>query len=387
MLQTGLVWHELYMWHDTGRYAGILQPNPSAWLEPHIHFENADTKRRIKNLLDATGFINHFDLIQPREVTRGELLRVHTPAHLTTLDELNKTGGEASLATPINVGGFDIAKLSAGGCLALLDAICEGRVRNGYALCRPPGHHALADMSMGFCFLANGPIVARAAQQKGLKKVAIVDWDVHHGNGPEAIFYNDPSVLTISLHQDNCFPPESGAVESDGSGKGKGYNINCPLPPGSGRGAYIYAFDEVVVPALDRFAPDIILVASGFDSMGQDPLGRNMLYSSVYAEMTDKLMAIADQYCDGRILMTHEGGYNPNAVPFSALKVLERLSGQSSGVEDPFEPFIAGMGGQELMAHQRDLIDKIAVAFGLRETDEPSSTSKSHGLKKFFGRQ
>ena len=361
MISTGLVWHELYMWHDTGTYAGIVKPDPAAWLQPSVHFENAETKRRIKNLLDATGYIDNLELVRPRLIDDAEMQAVHTREYLAKLSAINGEGGEPAFATPMGAGGYDIAKLSAGGCLALLEAILDEKVQNGYALCRPPGHHAMADEAMGFCFLANGSIVARAAQKRGLAKVAIVDWDVHHGNGAEHIFYDDPSVLTISLHQDNCFPPDSGAADRRGARNGEGCNLNVPLPPGSGRGAYLYAFEQLVLPALEGFGPDIILVASGFDAMGQDPLGRNMLYSSVYAEMTKQLMTVADKYCGGRLLMTHEGGYNPNATPFAALAVLEAMTGISSGVEDPYEPFVAGMAGQELMLHQKQLIDDIAA--------------------------
>lgn len=361
MARTGLVWHELYMWHDTGRYAGILPPDPALGVEPHLHNENTDTKRRIKSLLDATGYSKHLTHIEPRDVTREEMLAVHGVDYLADMEALNETGGSPAMATQMGRGGFDIAKLSAGGCIAMLEALLDGTIDNGYALARPPGHHATQNESMGFCFLANGAITARAAQARGLEKVAIVDWDVHHGNGPQAIFYDDPSVLTISLHQDNCFPPESGPVHERGTGAGEGYNINVPLYPGSGRGAYLYAFEKIVIPKLEAFSPDLVLVASGFDSMGQDPLGRNMLYGEIYRQMALHLMAIADKHAAGRILMTHEGGYNPHSVPFAALKVLEALTGEKASVEDPYEPLIAMMGGQDLLPHQKEQIDTIAA--------------------------
>jgi acetoin utilization deacetylase AcuC-like enzyme len=347
------------MWHDTGTHAGIVAPNPAMGVQPSWHNENPETKRRIKNLLDATGYIKHFEMIEPREATSDEILSVHTPDYIETLKRYNETGGEVSFATQMGGGSYDIARLSAGGCIAMMEAILEGRIQNGYALCRPPGHHAEAGEAMGFCFLANAALTAKAAQARGLKKIAIVDWDVHHGNGTEAAFYDDPSVLAISLHQDNCFPPGRGEKEARGKGAGEGYNINIPLPPGSGRGAYLYAFEKVVIPALDAFKPDFIIVASGFDSMGQDPLGRNMLYSTIYKQMAEQLLAVAERHAGGRLMMTHEGGYNPHSVPFAALKVFEALTGKPSGVEDPFEPFIAEMGGQDLMPHQKALIDEI----------------------------
>jgi len=247
----------------------------------------------------------------------------------------------------------------------MLEAIIAGEVNNGYVLNRPPGHHAKKDESMGFCVFANGSITARAAQARGLAKIAIVDWDVHHGNGAESIFIDDPSVMTISLHQDKCFPPDTGDLDTTGTGAGAGYNINIPLPPGSGKGAYLYAFEKVVIPALDRFKPDLILVASGFDAMGQDPLGRNMLYAAVYKEMTKQLLACADRHCGGKLLLTHEGGYNPNNVPFGLLAVLEALTGIESGIEDPFQHMIECMGYQELQDHQKQIIDSIVSSFQL----------------------
>ena len=238
--------------------------------------------------------------------------------------------GEFGYSTAMNKGGFDIAKLAAGGCLSLVDAILKKKVQNGYALCRPPGHHALPDKAMGFCLLNNASLAARYAQQELVKvgpdnrldrpRIVIIDWDVH--NGTESIFYDDPSVLVISIHQDNCFPPKSGQMEHKGEGDGEGYNINIPLPLGSGHGAYQYAFDEIVIPSIDNLtehSDGMIIVESGFDAMEYDPLGRQLLYSDSYAEMTQKLNEAAHRHCNRRLLMTHEGGYNPDTVPFACL--------------------------------------------------------------------
>lgn len=360
MPTTGFVWNELYMWHDTGHYAGVLQPDPAAFIEPDEHSENPKTKRRFKNLLDASGFIRELETIDSRKATDAEVLRIHDAQYIQRLKQLSQDcGGEAARSTPFGKGGYDIALLSAGGCLALAEAVMSGRVANGYVLNRPPGHHATRDSGMGFCLLANGAITASSlVKDHGLARVAIVDWDVHHGNGAESIFWEDPSVLTISIHQDNCFPPNSGAVDAVGGGAGKGFNINIPLPPGSGRGAYIAAFERVVLPALQAYRPEFILVASGFDAAGHDPLGRNMLYSSVYGEMTRMLMRVADQLCKGRLMMTHEGGYSPSIVPFCGLRVLEALSGRNSGVEDPFDAVLANVGYQDLQVHQAAVIAK-----------------------------
>ena len=210
---------------------------------------------------------------------------------------------------------------------------------------------------MGFCIFANGAIAIKDVQRRhGLERIAVVDWDAHHGNGTEEVFYDDPSVLTISLHQDNLFPIGTGCMESRGVGRGEGYNINIPLPPGSGRGAYLAAFDRVVIPALAAYRPQLVVVASGFDASGLDPLARLMLNSETYRILTRKLMDVADQLCGGRIAMTHEGGYSRAYAPFCGLAVMEALAGEDTGVVDPFNDYIGAFGGQDLQPHQDAII-------------------------------
>jgi acetoin utilization deacetylase AcuC-like enzyme len=356
MLKTGFVWNERYMWHDTGNAAGII---PSDFnVQPLMHVENPEAKRRFKNLLDASGLVKKLQLIDDRPISDHEILSVHTPEYLNKLIILNETGGDAGAFSPMGVGSLDIARLAAGGVLELTEAVVNRTVKNGYALVRPPGHHALPDTAMGFCLLSNAAISAKhALNNLGLKKVALVDWDVHHGNGAEHIFYQDPSVLTISIHQDNCFPPDSGAREDIGSEKGLGFNFNIPLPPGSGVEAYIKSFEKLVIPALEEFKPGLIIVPSGFDAGAYDPLGRQMMTSKGYRTLTQMLMTTAEKLCQGRLVMCHEGGYNPSTVPYHGLAVIEALSGESSGIEDPFLEIHSGMGGQALNDHQEAYID------------------------------
>lgn len=364
--RTGLVWHELYMWHNTGNYAGIMPAGLT--VQPYEHVENPDTKRRFKNLLDVSALTRKLVDIEPRVATRQELLRVHTEAYVAQLESLNATGGTPGVFTPMGPGGFDIACLSAGGVLALLDAIMDGAVNNGYALNRPPGHHAVADAAVGFCFLCNGAIGGRhLLETRGLERIAFVDWDVHHGNGTEAAFWEDPRALTISVHQDRCFPPDSGAMQDIGAGAGEGYNLNIPLPPGSGWGAYEAVFDRIVVPALHAFAPQMIIVPSGFDAGAYDPLGRQMMHSDGYRALTAKLKSVAARHCEGRLAFIHEGGYSAPTVPYFGLAVLEELSGIKTKIDDPFQPILAGLGGQELQPHQDAVISEVATLLdGLR---------------------
>ena len=175
---------------------------------------------------------------------------------------------------------------------------------------------------------------------------------MHHGNGTQSAFYDDPSVLTISLHQDGLFPPNSGLLEERGGGAGEGFNLNIPLPPGSGSGAYLAAMDRVVIPALDRFKPEIIFVASGFDASALDPLGTMMLGSDTYHQMTNLVMDASERHCGGKIVMTHQGGYSAAYVPYCGLETVSALLKKPSGITDPFLEDILGWGGQDLQPHQ-----------------------------------
>ncbi len=354
--KTGWVAHELYMWHNTGNYAGPMPfGNP---VQPDIHAENPETKRRFRNLMEVAGLTPKLHAIAPREATEEEILRFHTPQYLQKLKQLTvELGGDAGPYTPMGRGSYEIAVLSAGGVLAALEAIMAGEVDNAYALVRPPGHHALADTGLGFCLLGNATIAAyHALEHYGLERIAFVDWDVHHGNGAQAAFYEDPRVLTISVHQDNCFPPDSGHLSERGSGDGAGYNINVPLPPGSGFGAYEAAFDRVVLPALDLFKPELIIVPSGFDAGAYDPLGRMQMHSEGYRVLAGKMLDAAGKHAQGRLLLTHEGGYNTWTVPFFGLAVMEALSGIRTQTDDPFLEMAMGLGGQDLQPHQSQVI-------------------------------
>ncbi len=367
--RTGLVWHERYMWHDTGTGSGPLPAG--GWIEPGDLAESPETKRRFKNLLDVSGLTPRLELLEPRAATREEVLRVHDAAHVDRIEAEAATGrGDAGDGgSPFGRDSFEIALLAAGGVITAVDAVVHGAVDNCYALVRPPGHHARPETGMGFCIFSNCAIAARHAQvAHGLGRIAVVDWDVHHGNGTQAVFYDDPTVLTISLHQDNVFPPDSGAVTETGQGEGVGFNLNIPLPAGSGVGAYVHAVEHVVVPALDLYRPELVLVASGFDAAGMDPLARQMMTSDGYRQLTAALMEAAERHAAGRLVLAHEGGYSTAIVPFCGLAVVETLSGIRTAVEDPFSPHVAWMAGQELQPHQREAIERARQALAGLET-------------------
>ncbi len=360
-MATGFVFHELYMWHNTWNWAQVFAP--SLTVQPGEHAENPETKRRFRNLLEVSGLLDSLVTIKARYATEDELARVHSREHIARIKAMSaENGGDASVLTPFGKGSFEIAQLAAGGSMAGGEAGVVGRVKNAYALVRPPVHHATATVGMGFCLFANVAVaIAHARATHRLGRIATVDWDVHHGNGTQSILYADPTTLTISLHQDNLFPDESGTVAETGEGAGKGYNLNIPLPPGSGDGCYLAAFEQAVLPALYRFKPELIIVPSGFDASGVDPLGRMMVSSEGYRAMTRLLMKAADDLCGGRLVMSHEGGYSSMYVPYCGLAVMEEMTGIRTAIEDPWKPHMAKWGQQALQPHQQQAIAAAAA--------------------------
>jgi acetoin utilization deacetylase AcuC-like enzyme len=323
-------------------------------VEPGPHAESPERIRRLHALIEVCGLEEALVRLRPRPADDDELCRFHTAEYVERVKRLSKEGhGDAGEFAPVGPSSFEIAALAAGGCLVAVDAVLEGAVDNAYALVRPPGHHALPDKGMGGCLFGNTALAAlHALAVHGLSRLAVVDWDAHHGNGTQVAFYDDPDVLTISLHQADCYPPESGRVDETGVGT----NVNLPLPPGSGTGAYAAAFERVVVPALERHEPELVLVACGFDSGAWDAHARLMLHSAAYRELIREVLGVADRHADGRLVVIHEGGYAPAYTPFCGLAVLEELSGVSTGVEDPFLPIFEGYGYQELQPHQEAVI-------------------------------
>ncbi len=340
--RTAFFTDERCFWHGGGNYAltlpvgGLVQPGGGL---P----ENPETKRRLKNLLEVTGLYRELDVRTAPEACREDLLRVHPARYLDAFKAASDAGGgELGLRTPFGRGGYEIAALSAGLALGAMTAVLRGQVRNAYALCRPPGHHALPDWPNGFCLLNNIAVAIRAAQAHGLaRRIAVVDWDVHHGNGTEAIFLSDPEVLTISLHQDRNYPLDTGGADQRGQGKGFGFNLNIPLPPGTGHDSYLEAMERLVLPALDRFRPDAIIVACGYDAGAMDPLGRMLAGADTFRQMTRMVLGAADRLCGGRLVLVHEGGYSEVHVPFCGHAVIEELSGSAIRAADPLAETIA----------------------------------------------
>lgn len=364
MSKTHFYTDERTFWHCTGVQA-LFMP-VGGWVEPPSGSYGADTpasKKRIVNLIQASGLHEKVTTRSAPPATREELLAVHPAAYIDEFKRLSDNGGgELGTFAPFSQGGYEIAALSAGLAIAALDDVADGRADNSYALCRPAGHHCLADQAMGFCLLANIPIAIEAVKARyGVERVAVLDWDVHHGNGTQSIFYDRSDVLTISMHQDKCFPPGYSGFDDRGEGAGVGFNLNVPLPAGCGHEAYLYALKTVVIPALRRYQPDLIVVASGLDANAVDPLARQLLHSDSYREMTALIMGEADDLCGGRLAIVQEGGYAEAYVPFCGQAILETLYGEKI-VEDPeLEFFLLQQPCERQLAFQKQWIDDIAA--------------------------
>lgn len=363
--RTGFVWSESYMWHSTGMGAAFLPAGGP--LEPEEHIERPAPKRRLHNLLQVSGVIGELTAIAPRRAENAELERIHGAEHVDLVERVSAAGGgEVGEEAPIGPGGAAIARLAAGGCLAAVDAVVAGELDNAFALVRPPGHHAGPAGAYGFCVFSNVAVAAAHARATlGIDRVAVLDWDAHHGNGTEQAFWSDPAVLTISLHQDGAFPHGTGGLEMVGDDEARGTNLNVPLPPGSGVGAYLAAIDRVVLPALRAYRPGLVLVACGFDPSPMDPLARMMVHSDGFRAMTAALRGAAEELCEGRLVLCQEGGYASAYVPFCGLAVVEELAGVDSGVVDPFLAGYAGFPFQELQPHQDEAIAAAAANLDL----------------------
>lgn len=368
-MTTAFISDERTFWHGGGNYAfmlpvgGLVQPMSTGGLP-----ESPETKRRLKNLIDVTGLLGELAQPQAEPATRADLERVHTAAYLDEFKRMSDAeGGELGRRTPFGPGGYEIAALSAGITMTAVDRVLDGTYDNAYALSRPPGHHALPDFPNGFCLLANIAIAIEAAKAAGtLGRVAVLDWDVHHGNGTEAIFYDRDDVLTISFHQDGNYPLDTGDHTDRGTGAGEGYNINVPLHAGAGHTAYLHAMDRIAIPAIRDFDPDLIIVACGYDAAVVDPLSSMLATVETFREMTRKIKALATEVCGGKLVLAHEGGYSEAYVPFCGHATIAALAGSNIDAPDPFAVnFERRQPNARFDAFLRSEIDFIADELGI----------------------
>lgn len=314
-----------------GETALLTDPSFDAHFWPG-HIEQAERLQAVRRALDAAGLAQALRRLAPRPAPAAALEAVHTLNLLRRLRQMaSYGGGQFDADTYVTADSWDVATLAAGATLGAVEAVLAGQCRNAFALVRPPGHHATPARAMGFCLINNVAVAARyAVQHAGLQRVAIVDYDVHHANGTQDIFYSDPHVLLLSTHAARLYPG-TGALAEMGDAAAHSATLNVPLPFGVGDSGYALVFEQVVAPALQRFRPQLILVSAGYDAHWSDPLGPMTLSVSGYARLNQILLALADELCDGRIVFSLEGGYNHSALSACVVATLRQLLGQTPG--------------------------------------------------------
>ena len=303
------------------------------------HPEHAGRLAGTWNLLEADGILDRLLRVESRAASVDSITTVHDARYVALVEKMaERGGGRLDADTYVVRATWQAALLAVGGLLAITDAVMTGQADNGFALVRPPGHHARPQTGMGFCIFGNVAIAARHAQMvHGAQRVLVVDFDVHHGNGTQEMFWEDPSVLVFNTHQ---FPyyPGSGDLDEIGAGPGEGFTVNLPFPPGVGDAGYLAAFRQVLAPAARRFQPDLILLSAGFDAHWMDPLAEERLSVTGYAALVGELMSLADELCQGRLVAVLEGGYNLDVLPHCILTTLRTLRADPAGPSDPFGP-------------------------------------------------
>jgi acetoin utilization deacetylase AcuC-like enzyme len=296
------------------------------------HPERPERFDAVIEALRNTGSLERMLHLEPRIATEEELLLCHTPAYLQVVRRDVEAGHHylSTGDTEIDGRSWDAAVHAAGGAMNAVDALVAGRARNAFCVVRPPGHHANAGRGMGFCVLNNVALAARYAQRRhGMERVLIVDWDVHHGNGTQDIFYSDPSVLFCSTHQWPLYPG-TGRADETGAGAGQGTTMNFPFPAGSGRQQILGAVENSLMPAAERFRPDLVLISAGFDSRMGDLLGQFTLTDGDFTDLTRRMMEIADRHAGGRLVSILEGGYSLPGLASAAAAHVDALMASTS---------------------------------------------------------
>ncbi len=315
MEKIGFVYDKRYLDHYTG-----------AW-----HPERPNRLMAIIDRLERTGLLEELVKIKARLASEDEILFVHSKAHVEMVRDYCLSGrtvmddGETWICPE----SYEVALLAAGGVLSAADAIVDGAIRRAFCAVRPPGHHAERERVMGFCLFNNVAIVARYLRRiHGVERVLIVDWDVHHGNGTQDLFYSDPNVFYFSIHQWPHYPGTGHTFEK-GEGEGYGYTLNYPVPAGAGDDEYIRAFEGYLLPSARSFNPEFVLISAGFDPCFDDPLSGTSVSIEGFAKMSRIVVDIAESSCDGRIISVLEGGYSLNSLPISVERHIRTLMGES----------------------------------------------------------
>jgi acetoin utilization deacetylase AcuC-like enzyme len=332
-------WHEDALLHDTG--SGVFEHPPSPLLdEPELHPENAVRVRNMKAILERGPLAAHIRRREGRHATVEELALVHDPGYVESIREFCAAGGGIlTWSTTVSKRSWDAALAAAGTTLAACDAVLTGDAQAAYALVRPPGHHAQPAQADGYCLFSNVALAAEHARRRGVERVAVLDWDVHHGNGTQECFYARDDVLTVSLHmRHGAWGPshlQTGAPEETGTGSGGGFNVNVELPVGTGDGGYARAFEELVAPIVDQFRPGLVLVACGQDANQFDPNGRQCVTMAGFRRLGEAARALAERHCGGRVVLAQEGGYARTYSAFCLHATLAGVLGVETELEDP----------------------------------------------------
>lgn len=326
MSDTGIAWSPFFGMHSRGPGAAFL---------PQLEFlpdDRWDRGQRVECLHQILGYaasrLHRVCTIEFQEAAEQEILEFHSESFARSAGLLDAERQGVSYPKA--------GLLAVGAVRELCRQVWQGELVNGYALVRPAGHHSDADRAGGGCVFANGVLATLEVRRLGAERILYIDWDAHHGNGQQSAFWTDPSVLTVSIHQARAFNPGTGGIDARGGGLGFGANINIPIPLGSGGGVYRAAFQNVVRPAAAAFSPDFIIVSSGLDANYIDPSARLCLHSGDYEWMATQVVELANRYCNGRLVLTHEGGYALAYLPLCFLRIVEALSGCRSEIADPF---------------------------------------------------
>ncbi len=311
---TAILRSDRYLEHETG-----------------AHVENAGRLRAIEHQLAQDGLLIGRPDVPFTAASLTAVTRVHDQAYVEQLAAFaSRGGGRIDADTVVSQASFDVAMLGAGAATALVDAALSGTIRRGISLSRPPGHHATPARGMGFCLLNNVAIGAAHALAQDVPRIAILDWDVHHGNGTQDAFYEEDRVLFCSIHQWPLYPM-TGRESERGAGRGTGYTLNIPQPPSRGDDDYEQLVDTIVAPAFAAFRPDLILLSAGFDAHGADPLGGMALTAAGFGRLSDRVVALADELCEGRLVAVLEGGYDPLATAASVAAMVRAFDRPLTG--------------------------------------------------------
>jgi acetoin utilization deacetylase AcuC-like enzyme len=303
------------------------------------HPENSERLRQIMQALDESGLLSRMSPIAARPATAEALRGVHAEAHVSRVQRVATLGGGfLDPDTYVGPTSYDAGVLAAGACTELVRAVVRGDARNGIALVRPPGHHATRERGMGFCLFNNIAVAAQTAlREMGLSRVLIVDWDVHHGNGTEDIFYHSPDVLFFSTHQSPHYPG-SGHWREVGEGPGAGYTANVPLPAGVGDAGFARIYREILIPLAERFRPELIMVSAGYDAHWKDPLAGLHLSLAGYWRIAQVVLDLAERLCQGRLVVVLEGGYSLPVLTHAVADTCRALLRDPAPGPDPFGP-------------------------------------------------